>query len=88
SQVVGFSVDYTIHLSDAYLGSQEKTREARTKKMLEIMGISVLSGAISTIGASIPLLFAYIIFFLKFGAVILFIISQSLVFSLFFYTTV
>lgn len=43
-QVVGFSVDYTIHLSDAYLESDKATRTERTQEMLAIMGPSVLSG--------------------------------------------
>ncbi|CAM9894150.1 unnamed protein product, partial [Discosporangium mesarthrocarpum] len=86
--VVGFSVDYTIHLSDSYLESHHKTRGERCKDMLGTMGVSVLSGALSTIGACISLLFAYVIFFLKFGTVILFIIAQSLIFSLFFYSSV
>lgn len=85
--VVGFSVDYTLHLSDSYLESNKKTRGERTRDMLTTMGPSVLSGAISTIGATFPLLFAYFIFFLKFGTVVFFIIAQSLVFSLVLFST-
>lgn len=42
--VVGFSVDYTLHLSDSYLESNKKTRGERTRDMLTTMGPSVLSG--------------------------------------------
>lgn len=43
-QVVGFSVDYTVHLSDAYLESESAKRADRVKDMLTHMGPSVLSG--------------------------------------------
>ncbi|CAM9932592.1 unnamed protein product, partial [Sphacelaria rigidula] len=42
--VVGFSVDYTLHLSDSYLESTKKTRGERTRDMLATMGPAVLSG--------------------------------------------
>ena len=48
----------------------------------------VLSGAISTILASIPMLFTQIIFFYKFGVFILLTIVLSLIFSLFFFASV
>eukprot|EP00903_Cladosiphon_okamuranus_P018081 g16640.t1 len=86
--VVGFSVDYTIHLSDSYLESESAKRADRVRDMLTNMGPSVLSGAISTLGTTLPLLFAYLTFFEKFGAVIFFIIAQSLVFSLMFYSAI
>ncbi|CAM9572553.1 unnamed protein product, partial [Ectocarpus sp. 4 AP-2014] len=77
---------YTIHLSDAYLEAESAKRGDRVKDMLTHMGPSVLSGAISTLGTTFPLLFAYLTFFEKFGAVIFFIIAQSLVFALTFYS--
>jgi len=80
--VVGLSVDYTVHLSEAYLASGKKTREDRCRVMLFRMGVSVVSGAFSTLGATFFLLLATIIFFTKFGSIIFFLISQSLIFSL------
>lgn len=44
TQVVGFSVDYTIHLSDSYLESEKAKRTDRTREMLATMAPSVLSG--------------------------------------------
>lgn len=43
-KVIGFSVDYTIHLSDAYLESRKETRGERTRDMLANMAPAVLSG--------------------------------------------
>ena len=48
--VVGFSVDYTVHLADSYLVSKGKTRQEKITDALVMMGGSILSGAFSTIG--------------------------------------
>eukprot|EP00968_Pinguiococcus_pyrenoidosus_P015961 scaffold1499_cov255-Pinguiococcus_pyrenoidosus.AAC.37 len=84
--VVGLSVDYTVHLSDAYLESNALDRQKRTQEMLFKMGVSVVSGAISTFGASLFLLAPYVTFFPKFGSFLAFVVAQSLTFSLFFFT--
>uniref|UniRef100_A0A7S3UNQ6 SSD domain-containing protein n=1 Tax=Heterosigma akashiwo TaxID=2829 RepID=A0A7S3UNQ6_HETAK len=80
--VVGLSVDYTVHLSEAYLASGRATRQERTRAMVAAMGGSVLSGAFSTLGATTFLMMADIIFFTKFGSIIFFLICQSMVISL------
>ena len=85
--VVGVSVDYVVHLSDAYVENTEPKREDRVREMLYRMGVSVLSGAFSTIGAAFFLLFPRIVFLQKFGATLFFLVGQSLVFSLLFYST-
>ena len=86
--VIGFSVDYTVHLADSYMQSHAPTREGKVTDALVHTGSSVLSGAISTIGASIPMFFAKIIFFYKFGIFILLTIALSLNFSLVFFSAV
>ena len=63
--VIGFSVDYTVHLADSYMQSRAIDREGKVTDALTHTGMSVLSGAISTILASIPMLFTQIIFFYK-----------------------
>lgn len=44
--------------------------------------------AISTLGTTFPLLFAYLTFFRNFGSVIFFIVGQSIFFALTFYSAV
>lgn len=56
--VVGLSVDYSVHLAHAYIESKSKTKWARIRFSLNSVGISILSGAITTVLASITLLFA------------------------------
>jgi len=84
--VIGMSVDYVVHMSDAYLESIHLDRFNRTRFMLGKMGMSVLSGAVTTLGASACMTPAYITFFTKFGWVILLTIAQSLVTALFFFS--
>ncbi|GMH67833.1 hypothetical protein TL16_g04782 [Triparma laevis f. inornata] len=83
--VIGFSVDYTVHLSDSYKASDEVTRFGKVKFALHSTGTSILSGAISTIGAAAIMLTANIAFFVKFGAFIFLTIVLSTLFSLGFY---
>ena len=58
--VVGLAVDYVVHLAEGYARSPASDRLTRTKDTLEEVGISVLSGATTTLGASIFLLAAKI----------------------------
>ncbi|KAH8095245.1 hypothetical protein JL720_2530 [Aureococcus anophagefferens] len=83
--VIGFSVDYTVHLADSYLSSEHDSREAKVKAALADTGASILSGAISTLGASCPMFGAQIIFFFKFAVFIFLTVALSLIFSLGFF---
>ncbi len=84
--VVGMSVDYVVHLSEAYLASNKYLRKDRTRRMLGIVGSSVLSGAISTLIGIFWLFLAVNFIFFKFGAFIFFLICASCGFSLFAFT--
>ncbi|CAE7042294.1 disp1 [Symbiodinium natans] len=55
--VIGLSVDYVIHLGDAYLECPDESREDRVQFMVTKMGVSVISGAISSAGAAIFMTF-------------------------------
>eukprot|EP01084_Bolivina_argentea_P002492 4596_1 len=82
--VVGMSVDYVVHLSEAYLHSSHKYYKSfdKAKSMLGIVGGSVLSGAVSTIVGVFWLCFAQIGLLNKFGITILFLITTSVLYSL------
>jgi hypothetical protein len=58
--VVGLSVDSVVHLSEGYHMAQEKDRKGRLRRSLERVGMSVFSGALTTLGASLFMLFAQI----------------------------
>merc|ERR1719181_190048 len=84
--VIGLSVDYVVHMADAYLEAPAKDRQERTKFMLTKMGSAVLNGGITTIGAAGFMCATYIVFFKRFGIVILVTVCQSLLTSLFFFS--
>ena len=86
--VVGLAVDYVVHLADGYVRSQKHSRGNKVRETLGHVGISVLSGACTTIGASIFMLFARILFFFQFGIFIFCTIGLSIFYALFFFTTI
>lgn len=83
--VIGLSIDYTVHLSEAYTESHARDRQGRVILMVEEMGVSVLSGALSTLGAAFFMFFAPNLFFVKFASFIFVTISLSCVYSLTFF---
>ena len=86
--IVGFSVDYVVHLANHYVESVYQDRYRRMKDALTSIGISIVSGAITTIGSSIFLLMATILFYEKFAILVLSTILFSLYFSLVFFVSI
>lgn len=80
--VVGFSVDFTVHVVHSYLECTEDTREARTAFALNTVGVSVLSGALTTLGSAFVLFFTTVVFMTRYGTVIFCIILFSLFYSM------
>ena len=54
--VVGMSIDYSVHLAHFY-NHASGTRYEKAREAMYGVGVSVLGGAITTIGAGIPLSF-------------------------------
>lgn len=50
--LVGLSVDYVVHLAQAYVEADAVSREARVRSALLEMGSTVFGGAITSLGAS------------------------------------
>ena len=86
--VVGLAVDYVVHLAEGYMHLEGEDRLTKVHYTLSNVGISVLSGACSTLGASVFMLAAKIVFFFQFGIFIFCTILLSIFFSLLFFTTV
>eukprot|EP01065_Artemidia_motanka_P032326 TRINITY_DN39338_c0_g1_i1.p1 TRINITY_DN39338_c0_g1~~TRINITY_DN39338_c0_g1_i1.p1 ORF type:complete len:1148 (+),score=297.26 TRINITY_DN39338_c0_g1_i1:66-3509(+) len=83
--VPGLAVDFVAHLADGYIESHEHDRGDRVRDMLANVGISVVSGAFSTLGSALFLFLPTIVFFNKFGTMIFITIALSLVWSLVFF---
>ncbi|XP_064627690.1 uncharacterized protein LOC135487627 isoform X2 [Lineus longissimus] len=82
--VAGLAVDYIVHVIEGFQLSDYHTRHDRIQECLRHVGISVISGAITTLGSSFFMLFAQINFFMQFGTFIFCTIGIALLFSLFF----
>ena len=66
--LAGFCVDYIVHLAHSYMESPDRSsREVRTRYSVGHMGVSVLSGALTSLGASLLLFFCTLKFFSIFG---------------------
>jgi len=83
--LIGFSVDYAVHLANHYVESVFEDRFRRMEEALSSMGISIFSGAVTTIGSGLALFFATLLFFQKFAVLIVSTIMFSLFFSLVFF---
>jgi predicted RND superfamily exporter protein len=65
--LVGLSVDYVVHLALAFQEAPFASRGRRVRVALAEMGVSVLSGALTSMGASALLFLCTIQFFATFG---------------------
>lgn len=63
--VIGFSVDFVVHLGHAYRESAQPSRSEKTSDALTQMGITVLAGAITTGGSGLFMFPAQMTFFTK-----------------------
>ena len=61
--LIGFSVDYTVHLAADYVHSAYEKREDKMKQAFREMGISIFSGFITTFGCGCFLFFGNFTFF-------------------------
>ena len=86
--IIGFSVDYVVHLANAYLESTDQDRRQRLSFSLLTMGVSVASGAITTLLAGIFLLFPSFLFFYKMGIMLVFTIIWSIIWAMLFFTSI
>ncbi|KAA8497986.1 Protein dispatched-like 3 [Porphyridium purpureum] len=85
--VVGFSIDYIVHISHAYVESFHKKRYNRVQDALTDMGVSVVFGALTTISAGAFLFGPELLFFPKFGGLLMVTCAFSLLWSLTFFTS-
>ncbi|XP_055958468.1 protein dispatched homolog 3 isoform X2 [Patella vulgata] len=93
SILVGSSVDYCVHLVEGYIlagkyinlnGGLKNTelRRQRTKEALQHIGVAIISSAITTIIAAIPLTQTLIQPFSKFGDILLINTTVSILFTI------
>jgi len=86
--IVGFSVDYTVHLGHMYMQGDKHDffeRAARFEYASKTMVATVVAGAVTTLGAGVFLFPAQLIFFVKMAILICTTIILSWIYSLFFF---
>mmetsp|Transcript_26054 Transcript_26054/g.29829 ORF Transcript_26054/g.29829 Transcript_26054/m.29829 type:complete len:983 (+) Transcript_26054:77-3025(+) len=82
--LIGFSVDYVVHLCHAYMEGHKGDRTNRTRDALAKMGFSIIGGAITTFGDGCMLFFCTYLFFLKFAWIVTSTIFFALIWALLF----
>jgi len=80
--VSGLAVDYTLHIAHLYQHSDKDTRLLRVQDAMSLVGISIFSGATTTLLASSMLFCAYIKMSQAFGATIFLSILFSFIYAL------
>jgi len=88
SLTAGFAVDYVVHLAHAYNEAATSDRSDKMHQSLTTMGVSVLSGAISTLMASMMLFVCSFNFFSTYGGFIFFVIFWSFVWAMCFFPAI
>lgn len=71
---IGFSVDFSAHISYAYMSAQVDTPEERVKSCLYSLGLPIVQGALSTILGVVALLVAPSYIFITFFKVVFLVI--------------
>ena len=84
SILAGFSVDYVVHLAHAFV-STPGSQELKIRGAFADMGVSVFSGMLTSIVASLPLFMCQIKFFSAFGTFLCCTIAFSWVYANFFF---
>lgn len=84
--VVGLSIDYIVHLAESYNVAPNNNRFDRMQYSLTNLGVSVLNGAGSSIGAISFMLACKLLFYQIFGTFMFFTLFFSLFFSMTFFT--
>ena len=84
--VVGFSVDYAVHLAHMYMegfhAAGMKTRGTRFEYACSHMGSTVVAGAVTTAGSGIFMLLCQLSFFVKMATLIVSTIIYSLTYAM------
>jgi len=70
--LAGFAVDYVVHLAHAYNHSGAKSRADKFQEAFDVIGVSVLSGMVTSVLAALVLLTCSLQFFAKFGFFLIF----------------
>jgi protein dispatched 1 len=80
--LIGFSVDYVVHLSSDYVHSAHQSRHDKMQQSYREMGISILSGCVTTFGSGVFLFGGKLVTFNKFAIMITSTVTISFLVSM------
>jgi len=83
--LIGLSVDYIVHLAQAYKRSVASHRSAKTRVAFQEMGVSIFSSTVTTFLAGVALFGGQITIFKKFALVICATVIFSFLISMLFF---
>merc|ERR1719334_1845734 len=87
--LIGFSVDYTVHLGTAYLHNLHlQSRGERTRMALAELGVSITFGCITTVCCGFPLYLTSVSWFYKFGMLVIMSVVAAIFVALIFLPSV
>lgn len=86
--LIGFSVDYVVHLSSDYVHSAHASRHDKMQESYEEMGVSILSGMCTTFGSGAFLFGGQLVTFYKFAVMITSTVSISFIVSMFLFGSI
>ena len=85
---VGFAVDYVVHLAAHYIHSRHVDRHTRIRESLRELGVSILGGSVTTVGACIILFVCVLQIFQKLAILVIATIFFSVLYSLGFFAAI
>lgn len=80
--IIGLSVDFVLHLSHMYAETASPDRDSRVAHAAVTMGVTVIAGAITTLGAGMVMLLCQMTFFTKMATLISLTITFSILTAL------
>jgi predicted RND superfamily exporter protein len=80
--LVGFSVDYIVHIAHQYVESPYTKRKERVRNVYQNIGLACFSGAATTLIAVTFLLFTKIYVLRKFGIIMQLTLGFSIIYAL------
>jgi len=86
--LIGFSVDYVVHLSSDFTHSAYSSRNDKMKQAYEEMGISIMSGCFTTFGSGAFLFGGEVVFFRKFAIIITSTVAISFLVAVFLFGSI
>jgi len=87
--LIGFSVDYTVHLGTAYLHNLHlQSRGERTRMAMAELGVSITFGCITTVCCGFPLYLTSVSWFYKFGMLVIMSVVVAILVALVFLPSV